>query len=112
LIFGVFGPRGSPRSASLDGFVLGGGKHRRASRQLLDEDAARQVECGEGRQRRGAPTCRAEQQLSGRAFLDTDDYTRVEERIDAAAELRRSYAAVQDLPEPGRRLLELSRWTA
>jgi hypothetical protein len=33
--------------------------------------------------------------------------TPVEERIDAAAELRRTYAAMQDLSEPDRRLLEL-----
>jgi len=49
----------------------------------------------------------AEQELAGRAFLDAEDCARVEERIDAAAELRRTYQAMQDLPEPDRRLLEL-----
>jgi RNA polymerase sigma factor (sigma-70 family) len=49
----------------------------------------------------------AERRLSGRAFLDTDDYVRVEERIDAAARLRQTYLAINGLPEQDRRLLEL-----
>jgi RNA polymerase sigma factor (sigma-70 family) len=49
----------------------------------------------------------AEQRISGRALLDSDDYTRVEEAIDAAARLRQTYLAMRDLPEQDRRLLEL-----
>jgi len=49
----------------------------------------------------------AEQRISGRALLDSDDYARVEERIDAAARLRQTYLAMRDLPERDRRLLEL-----
>jgi RNA polymerase sigma-70 factor (ECF subfamily) len=49
----------------------------------------------------------AERRLAGRALLDTDDYARVEERIDAAAALRRAYEAMQQLGGPDRRLLEL-----
>lgn len=44
-----------------------------------------------GMYRRGSQAAQAEQRLSGRALLDSDDYIRVEERIDAAAELRRMY---------------------
>jgi RNA polymerase sigma factor (sigma-70 family) len=60
-----------------------------------------------GMRRQRAQAAVAEQELAGRAYLDADDYARVEERIDAAAELRRTYQAVQDLPEQDRRLLEL-----
>ena len=49
----------------------------------------------------------AERRMSGRALLDSDDYARVEERIDAAARLRQTYLAMRDLPERDRRLLEL-----
>jgi RNA polymerase sigma factor (sigma-70 family) len=49
----------------------------------------------------------AEHRLAGRALLDADDYARVEERIDAAAALRRAYEAMQQLPDQDRRLLEL-----
>jgi RNA polymerase sigma-70 factor, ECF subfamily len=49
----------------------------------------------------------AERRLAGRALLDTDDYARVEERIDAASALRRAYEAMQQLGERDRRLLEL-----
>src|SRR5215472_15998091 len=49
----------------------------------------------------------AERRISGRALLDSDDYARVEERIDAAARLRQTYLAMRDLPERDRRLLEL-----
>jgi RNA polymerase sigma factor (sigma-70 family) len=49
----------------------------------------------------------AERRLAGRALLDSDDYVRVEERIDAAAALRRAYEAMQQLPDRDRRLLEL-----
>ncbi len=54
-----------------------------------------------------ARAARAERQLAGRALLDAEDVTRVEERIDAAAELRRTYRAMADLPDRDRRLLEL-----
>ena len=57
--------------------------------------------------RRRSRAAHAEQRISGRALLDADDYARVEERIDAAAELRRAYAAMRELAEPDRKLLEL-----
>ena len=60
-----------------------------------------------GMDRRQARTAEAERQLAGRAFLDADDYARVEERIDAATRLRRTYRALQHLREQDRRLLEL-----
>ena len=60
-----------------------------------------------GMYRQRARAAVAEQALAGRPFLDADDYVRVEERIDAAAELRRTYEAMQDLPERDRRVLEL-----
>lgn len=59
------------------------------------------------RRRRRARRLNAEQRLAGRAFLDADDSARVEERIDAAAQLRRTYRAMRRLPERDRRLLEL-----
>lgn len=60
-----------------------------------------------GMYRRQVRTAKAERQLAGRAFLDADDYARVEERIDAANRLRRTYRALQHLQEQDRRLLEL-----
>src|SRR5262245_18212247 len=60
-----------------------------------------------GMYRREARRAKAERQLAGRAFLDADDHDRVEERIDAAARLRRTYRALQHLREQDRRLLEL-----
>jgi RNA polymerase sigma factor (sigma-70 family) len=57
--------------------------------------------------RQRARALRAEQQLQGRALLDADDYARVEERIDAASDLRRTYAAMQRLAYQDRRVLEL-----
>lgn len=45
--------------------------------------------------------------LSGRALLDDADYTRVEERIDAAVALRRVYTAMQQLNDADRRVIEL-----
>ena len=60
-----------------------------------------------GMYRRQARTAKAERELAGRAFLDADDYARVEERIDAANRLRRTYRALQQLREQDRRLLEL-----
>jgi RNA polymerase sigma factor (sigma-70 family) len=60
-----------------------------------------------GMHRQRARAAVAERELAGRALLDAEDCARVEERIDAAAELRRTYQAMQDLPERDRRLLEL-----
>jgi RNA polymerase sigma factor (sigma-70 family) len=60
-----------------------------------------------GMYRRRARAAEAERQLAGRAFLDADDHARVEERIDAAARLRRTYRALQRLRAQDRRLLEL-----
>ena len=57
--------------------------------------------------RQQARALRAEQQLQGRALLDADDYARVEERIDAAADLRRTYTAMQRLGYQDRQMLEL-----
>jgi RNA polymerase sigma factor (sigma-70 family) len=57
--------------------------------------------------RQQARTLRAEQQLKGHALLDADDYTRVEERIDAASDLRRTYVVMQRLTHQERQLLEL-----
>ena len=55
------------------------------------------VAAGMRRQQRRATD--AEHRLAGRALLDADDYARVEERIDAAAALRRAYEAMQQLPD-------------
>jgi RNA polymerase sigma factor (sigma-70 family) len=52
-------------------------------------------------------TAHAERRISGRALLDSNDYARVEERIDAATELRRTYLAIQQLSQSDRELLEL-----
>ncbi|GIG03132.1 RNA polymerase sigma factor [Catellatospora citrea] len=49
-----------------------------------------------------------ERRVSGRALLDSDDYQAVEQRIDAAAEVRRVYAAIRRLSDADRRVLELS----
>jgi RNA polymerase sigma factor (sigma-70 family) len=57
--------------------------------------------------RQQAHALRAKQQLQGHALLDADDYARVEERIDAASDLRRTYAAMQRLTHQDRQLLEL-----
>ncbi len=57
--------------------------------------------------RQQARALRAEQQLQGHALLDADDYARVEERIDAAADLRRTYAAMQRLTHQDRQVLGL-----
>jgi FixJ family two-component response regulator len=57
--------------------------------------------------RQQARVLRAEQKLQGRALLDADDYPRVEERIDAAAELRRTYTAMRRLAQQNRQVLEL-----
>ena len=49
----------------------------------------------------------AEERAAGRALLDSDDYVRVEERIDAATQARSVYEALQWLRDADRRLLEL-----
>ena len=58
--------------------------------------------------RQQARSLRAEQELQGRALLDADDYARVEERIDAAADLRRTYTAMRRLVP--RRIVRCSSW--
>jgi RNA polymerase sigma factor (sigma-70 family) len=60
-----------------------------------------------GMRRQQRRSTEAEHRLAGRALLGADDYARVEERIDAAAALRRAYEAMQQLPDQDRRLLEL-----
>lgn len=60
-----------------------------------------------GTRRRQARLVDAERRVAGRALLDADDYVRVEERIDAAAQLRHTYEAMRHLPDADRRLLEL-----
>jgi RNA polymerase sigma-70 factor (ECF subfamily) len=50
---------------------------------------------------------RALQRISTRDLLDSDDLARVHERIDAAAQARALYAALRDLPEGERSVLEL-----
>jgi RNA polymerase sigma-70 factor (ECF subfamily) len=60
-----------------------------------------------GMRRRQARLIDAERRVAGRALLSADDYLRVEERIDAAAALRRTYDAMRHLPDTDRRLLEL-----
>jgi RNA polymerase sigma-70 factor (ECF subfamily) len=52
-----------------------------------------------GMRRQQRQSTDAEHRLAGRALLDADDYARVEERIDAAAALRRAYEAMQQLPD-------------
>lgn len=54
-----------------------------------------------GRERAG------EEGLRGSALLDADDATRIDARIDAAAQSRRLYAAMDGLPEAERAVLEL-----
>lgn len=48
-----------------------------------------------------------EQRIAGRALVDADDYAAIESAIDAAAEVRRTYAATRRLSESDRQLLEL-----
>jgi RNA polymerase sigma factor (sigma-70 family) len=47
------------------------------------------------------------ERLRGSALLDTDDATRMDARIDAAAQSRRLYEAMDRLPEGERAVLEL-----
>ncbi len=60
-----------------------------------------------GMYRQQARSARVQARLTGRELLDADDYARVEERIDAAVTLRRTYAAMRRLGNSDRRLLEL-----
>jgi RNA polymerase sigma factor (sigma-70 family) len=48
-----------------------------------------------------------QRQVIGRTFLARDDYARVDERLDAAAQWRAVYQGMQMLNENDRRLLEL-----
>jgi len=57
--------------------------------------------------RRSARAADAARRFTGRELLQTDDYERIEERIDAAAEARAVYAALEKLGSEDRRLLEL-----
>ena len=54
-----------------------------------------------GRERAG------EERLLGSALLDEEDAARMDARIDAAAQSRRLYAAMDGLPEAERAVLEL-----
>lgn len=57
--------------------------------------------------RRRARELRTVRRASGHRPLDPDSLARIEERLDAARELRRIYAALDCLPERDRRLFEL-----
>ncbi|HWB70895.1 MAG TPA: sigma-70 family RNA polymerase sigma factor [Egibacteraceae bacterium] len=50
---------------------------------------------------------RTRERIAGRRLLDADDYARLEERIDAERAARRLYAAMAQLSDGQRRLLEL-----
>jgi RNA polymerase sigma factor (sigma-70 family) len=58
------------------------------------------------RRRRGRERAR-EERLRGSALLDEEEAARIDARIDAAAESRRLYAAMDLLPEADRAVLEL-----
>jgi RNA polymerase sigma factor (sigma-70 family) len=58
------------------------------------------------RRRRGRERA-GEEGLRGSALLDPEDAARIEARIDAAAQSRRLYAAMDSLPEAERAVLEL-----
>ncbi len=45
--------------------------------------------------------------MIGRTFIADDDYSRVDEQLDAAVRWRAVYAGLGKLPEADRRLLEL-----
>ena len=57
--------------------------------------------------RRGARERRAHARLEGRRLLGEDDLERMRERIDAAAQSRALFAAVAELPDGERAVLEL-----
>ncbi len=66
---------------------------------------AANVAAKERRQRMRAAD--AARRFTGRQFLVADDYERIEERLDAAAQARAVYAALDKLSPDDRRLLEL-----
>jgi RNA polymerase sigma factor (sigma-70 family) len=66
---------------------------------------ARVLVANDGR-RRGRERLR-EERFRGSALLDEDDAARMDARIDAAAQSRRLYAAMDSLPEAERAVLEL-----
>ncbi len=66
---------------------------------------ARNVVSGE--RRRAAREQRAFARIDGRRLLAEDDLERLQERIDAAREARALYAALLDLPDGERAVLEL-----
>jgi RNA polymerase sigma factor (sigma-70 family) len=66
------------------------------ARVLVSNDRRRM-----GRERAG------EERLRGSALLDEEDAARIDARIDAAAQSRRLYAAMDGLPEAERAVLEL-----
>jgi RNA polymerase sigma-70 factor (ECF subfamily) len=57
--------------------------------------------------RRAAQERRLENRIAGRRLLDTDDISRIEERIDAERPARRVLEAMVGLPESERAMLEL-----
>jgi RNA polymerase sigma factor (sigma-70 family) len=57
--------------------------------------------------RRSAREHRAVRRIEGRRLLDTDDIARMQERIDAAAQARSLFAAIGELPDGERAVLEL-----
>ncbi|MFD0883940.1 RNA polymerase sigma factor [Streptosporangium algeriense] len=57
--------------------------------------------------RRTASELRLTGRISGRRLLDADDLLRLEERLDAESPARRAFAAMADLPESERAVLEL-----
>jgi RNA polymerase sigma factor (sigma-70 family) len=57
--------------------------------------------------RRQVTERRAVRRVAARRLLDPDSLARIEERIDAERELRNLYAAIADLPDRDRALLEL-----
>ncbi|GII77847.1 DNA-directed RNA polymerase sigma-70 factor [Sphaerisporangium rufum] len=60
-----------------------------------------------GEWRRAARELRATGRIAGRRLLDADDVARLEERIDAEDAARRALAALAELPEGERAVLEL-----
>lgn len=60
-----------------------------------------------GDNRRRVREAARQQRVAGRRLLDADDIDRLEARIDAAAEVRRLYQRLAELPEPERAVLEL-----
>lgn len=57
--------------------------------------------------RRQARATRLQQRISGRRPIDPDSLSRIEDRIDAERETRRLYAALSELGERDRQLIEM-----